>query len=79
MPNHFADFYNCVAMTGLMDTWFSSNFLTWNNRSDNRTSSKLDRVLVNSKWVGEFFFFDAEFIHPRLMSNHSYMVIKSPK
>lgn len=49
-PHHFIDFYDCIAMIGLMDIIYSRNFLTWNNRQERRISCILDKVLVNYEW-----------------------------
>lgn len=40
-PAQIVDFYDCVAITGLMDMKFTGIFLTWSNRHTYRISSKL--------------------------------------
>lgn len=56
---------------------YRGNFLTWSNRQGNRIWSKLDRVLINNKWVGEYPDFQAEFLNPGEALDHSTMVVSS--
>lgn len=73
---HLRDFQDCITMTGLLDLRYKGNFFTWNNRQENRISSKLDRVMVNTEWCEAFPNFEAEFVNPGITSDHSYMVIR---
>ena len=58
------DFKECVNVCGLEDIKASGSFFTWSNKQDaeNRIYSKIDRALVNEKWVMEFHNSEASFL-----------------
>ncbi|GFY87986.1 hypothetical protein Acr_05g0016250 [Actinidia rufa] len=62
------DFRNCCYDTGISDMRSSEVFLTWSNNS---VWSKLDRAMVNKKWVHEGFTAQASFDFPEKYSDHS--------
>ncbi|KAF5200299.1 Dnase i-like superfamily protein, partial [Thalictrum thalictroides] len=74
-----ADLSNCVANSGLVDLRFTGNYLTWCNKRDNRTYTKIDRAMANSEWIAEFPDHEAEFTNPSTYSDHSAMLVCSKK
>ena len=67
-PYKIRDFRQCCNKLGLIDIAFLGVFLTWSNNS---TRSKLDRVLVNNRWVIEGLRSHANFEFPGKLSDHS--------
>lgn len=78
-PYHYADFVDCVNITGLADMKYGGNLFTWNNRQERRIACKLDRVLINSLWMGSYADFEAEFMNPCITSDHSCIKVSSIK
>lgn len=72
----FTDFMDCVTIMGLTDMRYRGNFLTWSNRKENCKYCKLDIVLVNDEWVGEYPDFEAKFLNPGATSDHSSMLFR---
>ncbi|GFY86576.1 hypothetical protein Acr_05g0002150 [Actinidia rufa] len=71
-PYEIRDFHRCCSNLGLVDTPYSGAFLTWTNTT---TWCKLDRALVNSKWVMEGLRAHANFDFPGKLSDHSPCVV----
>lgn len=46
---------------------------------DNRICSKLDKVLINAEWVGEYPEYETKFLNLRATSDHSTMIVFSIK
>ncbi|KAF5178791.1 hypothetical protein FRX31_031622, partial [Thalictrum thalictroides] len=65
----------CPAYAGLVDLRYTGNFLTWCNKRDDRTWTKIDWVMVNNAWLNAFPDMEAEFLNPRTTSDHSAMLI----
>lgn len=76
-PFHFMDLLQCVTNAGLFDLRYSGHTLTWTNKQDDRICSKLDRVLCNTEWLGEYMDCEAQFLNPGAISDHTPMVITS--
>ncbi|GFZ12259.1 hypothetical protein Acr_23g0006440 [Actinidia rufa] len=71
-PYDIGDFQHCCNKLGIMDTYFSGAYLTWTNNS---TWCKLDRAMINNKWVGEGLRVHAHFGFPGKLSDHSPCVV----
>ena len=71
-PYEIKDFQQCCNNLGLVDTNFSVSFLTWANDT---TWCKLDRALVNNRWVIEGLRAHANFEFPGNLSDHSPCVV----
>lgn len=72
-PQQFIGFLDSVTIMGLTDMRYTGKFLTWSNRQENHIQCKLDRVLVNVEWVGEFPDFETEFMNPEpLLISHQW-------
>lgn len=71
---------NLIAQTGLFDLQFSGHALTWCNQQegDRRLYCKLDRALVNTKWIDAFPMSGAVFMHP-MSSDHSPCLVSITK
>ncbi|GFZ11471.1 hypothetical protein Acr_22g0008690 [Actinidia rufa] len=62
------DFQQCCSKLGLVDTGYSGAHLTWTNNS---TWSKLDRVMINNRWIADGLRAHAHFGFPGKLSDHS--------
>ncbi|XP_057463925.1 uncharacterized protein LOC130753792 [Actinidia eriantha] len=62
------DFQQCCNKLGLIDTAYSGAHLTWTNNS---TWCKLDRAMINNKWVSDSLRAHAHFGFPGKLSDHS--------
>lgn len=60
-PYHFVNFLDCVNIIKLSNMRYRGNFLTCNNRQENRIACKLDRVLTNTLWMGYYDDYEADF------------------
>lgn len=65
------DFLEICSEIAIEDLPFSGPLLTWNNGT---VWSKLDRVMVNSKWLEDGLHGFVEFMQPGVFSNHAYAV-----
>jgi len=68
-----SDFRDCCMSTCLSDLQSIGCFFTWTN---NTVWSKLDRVLVNSKWWDAGFSGMARFLAPGCLSDHSAAIVQ---
>ena len=66
------EFGDCLNKAELDDLKYSGFQLTW---TDGIISRKIDRVLVNEKWISVFPLSEAEFL-PAGLSDHSPMIVK---
>ena len=66
-----SDFRDCCISLGLSDIQSIGCFFTWTNNS---IWSKLDRVLVNTKWWDAGFSGVAHFLPPGCLSDHSAVI-----
>lgn len=74
-PWYMEDMGDCFENAGLEDLRFVGMLLTWfNNQIDNLIWRKLDRAMVNSKWMESFSVAEARFL-PSGISDHSPMVV----
>lgn len=65
------EFKQCIQQLGVVDLQFRGQFFTWwDNNVSNPLYRKLDRVLVNDKWLEVFDLSTASFL-PRGLSDHS--------
>ncbi|GFZ20850.1 hypothetical protein Acr_29g0000120 [Actinidia rufa] len=62
------DFQQCCSKLGLVDTGYSGAHLTWTNNS---TWSKLDRVMINNRWIADGLRAHAHFGFLGKLSDHS--------
>ncbi|VVB12377.1 unnamed protein product [Arabis nemorensis] len=65
------DFRDCVSFVGLFDLSIRGNMFTWwNNQEETPIAKKLDRILINDKWLLQFPFSYGHFGEPDF-SDHS--------
>lgn len=70
-PRHYDDFRNCIEAAILDDLRYRGLFYTWQTLTIRR---KIDRVLVNEKWMETFHFSDAEFTS-HIVADHTPMIV----
>lgn len=69
------DLHNCLLSCGLDDLKAYGNAFTWHNNNEVAfISRKLDRVVVNDKWMASFQYSYAHFMSP-IVSDHSSMTL----
>ncbi|KAG5548914.1 hypothetical protein RHGRI_014320 [Rhododendron griersonianum] len=70
------EFNSCLQSTELVDLRFSGCYYTWSNKQlgDAHISTKIDRVLVNERWIKDFCWSNAHFLNPGV-SDHSPAVV----
>lgn len=71
-PRVMQEFGECLSRAELDDLKYSGFQLTW---TDGTIRRKIDRVLVNEKWMSVFPLSEAEFL-PAGLSDHSPMIVK---
>ncbi|GFZ07108.1 hypothetical protein Acr_19g0000450 [Actinidia rufa] len=71
-PYEIRDFQQCCNKLGLVDTVYSGALLTWTNNS---TWCKLDRAMINNRWIADGLMAHAHFGFPWKLSDHSPCVV----
>ncbi|XP_073275385.1 uncharacterized protein [Primulina huaijiensis] len=66
------DFVDCVSSLDLLDLKFIGCLFTWRSP---KVCSKLDRVIVNQKWISSDLNGLAEFVEPGCISDHAILIV----
>ena len=69
------EFNECIQQLAVFDHTYNGPLFTWSNRQgDGFVAKKLDRALINARWLFSFPYSKVEFLLPRA-SNHCLVVI----